>query len=168
VRSDHFEWDDEKAANNLAKHRVGFEKAVDAFNDPLSVTFADEFDWFAEDREITIGTTFFNDVLVVVHTTRGERIRIISARHATKAERRRYMSEKKDSDTIHDRDDMRAEYDFDYSKGVVGKYYQGRGRLVIHVSIDEDVAKYFSTTESINAALRQLIAEGRAPEPRTE
>jgi hypothetical protein len=39
---------------------------------------------------------------------------------------------------------------------------------VIHVSIDEDVAKYFSTTESINTALRQLIAEGRAPQPRTE
>jgi uncharacterized protein (DUF4415 family) len=98
-------------------------------------------------------------VLVVIHTTTGERIRIISARHATKAERRKFMN---------DRDDLQPEYDFDYSKAERGKYYQGRGRLVIRVSLDEDVAKHYSTTESVNAALRQLIAEGKAPAPRGE
>jgi hypothetical protein len=105
-------------------------------------------------------------VLVVSHTTRGERIRIISARPATNAERRQFMN--KEHDTIHDKDDLKPEYDFSKRKGVQGKYYQGRGKLVIRVSIDEDVAKYFSTTDSVNAALRMLIAEGRAAEPRDE
>jgi len=166
VRSVSFEWDDQKAARNLAKHGVRFEKAIDIFDDPLIVTFPDHSHSTDEDREISIGSTFWNEVLIVCHTTCGERIRIISARHATKAERRKFMNDK--HDYIHDKDDLQPEYDFDYSKGERGKYYQGRGRLVIHVSIDEDVAKHYSTTELVNAALRQLIAEGRAPAPRGE
>jgi hypothetical protein len=55
----------------------------------------------------------------------------------------------------------------DFTNGIRGKHYRGPHEIV-RVSIDEDVAKHFSTTASINAALRQLIAEGRAPEPRTE
>jgi uncharacterized DUF497 family protein len=166
VRSDRFEWDDGKAALNLAIHGVRFEQAEAIFDDPLGVTFADPFHAADEDREITIGATLFDQVFVVSHVIRGERIRIISARRATKAERRKYMN--KPHDYINDKDDLLPEYDFDYSKGVRGKYYQGRGRLVIRVSIDEDVAKHFSTTKSVNTALRQLIAEGRAPEPRNE
>ena len=65
-------------------------------------------------------------------------------------------------------DDLRPEYDFDFTEGEVGKYYQGRGPLVIRISIDPDVARHFSTHDSVNEALRQLIAEGRAPAPRTE
>lgn len=65
-------------------------------------------------------------------------------------------------------DDLRPEYDFDFTKGEVGKYYQGRGPLVTRVSIDADVARHFSTTQAVNDALRQLIAEARAPEPRNE
>lgn len=52
-------------------HGVRFEKAIDIFDDPLGVTFADPSHAADEDREITIGTTFFNEVLVVSHTTRG-------------------------------------------------------------------------------------------------
>jgi uncharacterized protein len=165
-RFDDYEWDDDKAALNLLKHGVRFEKAIEVFEDPLIATFADRSHSTDEDREISIGSTFWNEVLVVSHTTSGERIRIISARHATKAERRQFMNKK--HDYINDQDDLQPEYDFDYSEAEIGKYYQGRGRLVIHISLDNDVAKYFSTTESVNAALRQLIAEGRAPEPRTE
>jgi uncharacterized protein len=166
VRSDRFEWDDEKAALNVLKHGIRFEQAEGIFDDPLIATFADRSHSSDEDRQISIGSTFGDEVLVVVHTTCGERIRIISARHATKAERRKFMNEK--HDYINDRDDLQPEYDFDYSKAERGKYYQGRGRLVIRVSIDEDVAKHYSTTESVNAALRQLIAEGKAPAPRGE
>jgi uncharacterized DUF497 family protein len=166
VRSNAFEWDDEKAALNYAKHGIFFEQAIDIFDDPLIATFADRSHSTDENREISIGSTFWNQVLVVSHTICGERIRIISARRATRAERRKFMNEK--HDYINDKDDLQAEYDFDYSKGVRGKYYQGRGRLVIKVSIDEDVAKHYSTPESVNSALRQLIAEGRAPAPRTE
>jgi uncharacterized DUF497 family protein len=166
VRSYRFEWDDEKAAHNLAKHGVRFEKAIDIFDDPFIATFRDYSHSIDEDRQISIGSTFWDEVLVVSHTTCGERIRIISPRHATKAERRKFMNDK--HDYINDKDDLQPEYDFDYSKGERGKYYQGRGRLVIRVSLDEDVAKHYSTTESVNAALRQLIAQGKAPAPRNE
>ena len=72
-------------------------------------------------------------------------------------------------DKIHDKEkeeEMRSEYDF--SGGVRGKFYQGRGRIVTRISLDEDVALHFRTTEDVNAALRTLIAEGRAPKPRNE
>lgn len=164
MRSDRFEWDDAKAARNFKKHRISFEKAMDVFDDPNSISIPDPKHSLTEDRYITIGTTFWNEMLVVSHTYRDERIRIISARRASKAERRRLMT-----DQINDRDrddDLLPEYDF--SKGTRGKFYQGRGALVIRVSIDPDVAKHYSTTEDVNAGLRMLIAEGRAPEPRRE
>ena len=78
-------------------------------------------------------------------------------------------------DRIHDKpassdettDDMLPEYDF--SNGVRGKYWQGPGRsTVVHMRIDEDVRRYFTSSDEVNAALRQLIAEGRAPKPRNE
>ena len=72
------------------------------------------------------------------------------------------MSKDEDIDEI---DDLLPEYDF---KGAVrGKFYQP-GRSIIHMVIDEDVARYYSSSELINAALRQLIAEGRAPVPNDE
>lgn len=55
----------------------------------------------------------------------------------------------------------------DFTNGVRGKHYRGP-REIRFVSIDEDVARYYSTSASINNALRELIKEGRAPEPRTE
>ena len=67
-----------------------------------------------------------------------------------------------------DEEDLLPHYDFDYSKGVVGKYYTPKGRTTILMRIDEDVLRHFSTPEQVNAALRTLIAEGRAPEPRNE
>jgi len=169
VRSDRFEWDDTKAQINYDKHRVSFEKAIGVFDDPLARTFPDHDHSFGEEREITFGTTFFGELLVVGHTVRDDRIRIFSARHATKAEKRKFMSDK--FDLIRDKgmdDDLRPEYDLDFTKGEVGKYYQDRGRLVVRVSLDPDVARHFSTTDAVNEALRQLIAEGRAPEPRNE
>lgn len=166
MRSDSFEWDDGKAKWNVECHGVTFTKAIRVFSDPLCATFHDAWHSDDEDRLITIGSTLFNEALVVCHTVRGERIRIISARHATKAERRKYMNDTKNR--INDKDDLQPEYDFDYSKAERGKYYQGRGPLVIVVSLDEDVAKHYSSTQSVNDALRMLIAEGRAPEPRHE
>jgi hypothetical protein len=76
---------------------------------------------------------------------------------------------KKEAGTIHDAtnevDDLLPEYDF--SGGVRGKYYRP-GKTTIRMTIDEDVARHFYSAELLNAALRQLIAEGRAPEPRDE
>jgi len=69
---------------------------------------------------------------------------------------------KDDDDEV---DDLLPEYDF--SGGVRGKYYRP-GKTIIRMTIDEDVAHHYWSSELINAALRQLIAEGRAPEPRDE
>lgn len=166
MQSDRFEWDDDKAELNLIKHGVRFEKATYVFEDPFSVTFEDFDHSEGELREITYGCTLFNELLVVSHTARQDLIRIISARHATKAERRKYMSKK--SDEIRDKDDLRPEYDFDFSKGVRGKYYHPKQSQTVLIRIEPDVLARYSTPEQVNDALRMLIAEGRAPEPRHE
>ena len=86
----HFEWDSAKAAKNFRKHRVLFEEASSVFYDPLAVTGADPDHSEAEDRLITFGVSSAGRLLVVSHTERGEAIRIISARRATRRERRIY------------------------------------------------------------------------------
>jgi uncharacterized DUF497 family protein len=61
VQSDRFEWDDHKAELNLIKHRVRFEKAIDVFDDFFSATYADLDHYDEENREITYGSTLFNE-----------------------------------------------------------------------------------------------------------
>lgn len=85
-----FEWDDQKALANVKKHKVTFAQAATIFGDPLSITFHDPDHSDEEDRYITIGSTMNNVLMIVSHTDRGERIRIISARRATRRERRIY------------------------------------------------------------------------------
>ncbi len=85
-----FEWDARKAAANLKKHRVTFEDAAAVFLDPLAITFRDPDHSPEERREITIGCTMKRRVVFVSHCQRGERLRIISARLATRAERKQY------------------------------------------------------------------------------
>lgn len=85
-----FEWDDLKAESNLRKHGVSFEEAATAFGDPLSITVADPDHSEQEDRFILVGSTFRDRLVVVVHSERGDRIRIIGARPATRSERRAY------------------------------------------------------------------------------
>jgi hypothetical protein len=88
-----FEWDEDKAERNLKKHKVAFSEAATIFGDLLSVTFPDPDHSIAEDRFITIGTSDRDRVLVVSHTDRADRIRIISARKATRRERKTYEEE---------------------------------------------------------------------------
>jgi uncharacterized DUF497 family protein len=84
------EWDARKAAANLKKHRVAFEDAATVFLDPLTTTFPDPDHSAQEHREITIGCTIKKDVVFVSHCERAGRTRIISARLATRNERRQY------------------------------------------------------------------------------
>jgi uncharacterized protein len=88
-----FEWDPDKAARNLKKHKVAFGEAATVFGDPLSVTFPDPDHSIGEDRLITIGTSDRDRVLIVSHTDRKGRVRIISARKATRRERKVYEEE---------------------------------------------------------------------------
>jgi hypothetical protein len=83
-----FEWDDEKAKENKRKHGISFELAKLVFNDEDRVEFYDDNNSANEDRYDVIGKV--SDILFVVYTERKDKIRIISARLATKIERRVY------------------------------------------------------------------------------
>ena len=85
-----FEWDPNKAASNLRKHGVRFAEAATVFEDDAMLTMPD--DEPDEERFVAIGIGSMGRVLVVVYTTRGDRIRIISARKATRQERSQYES----------------------------------------------------------------------------
>jgi uncharacterized DUF497 family protein len=85
-----FEWDDRKAQANYSKHGVSFNEARTVFGDPLAITIADPLHSDDEDRFITIGSSRENRLLVVVFTDRSENTRLISARTATRHERKQY------------------------------------------------------------------------------
>lgn len=85
-----FEWDENKAKSNLRKRGVSFEEASTVFGDPLSLTIPDPAHSQAEDRSIIVGSSHQRKLLVVVHTERGDNIRIISARRASRRERKSY------------------------------------------------------------------------------
>jgi uncharacterized DUF497 family protein len=86
-----FEWDEDKAASNVAKHGVTFDEASTVFGDPLAAIFDDEEHSQDELREIIIGHSVLQRLLLVSFTERGEEVvRIISARKASKSERKDY------------------------------------------------------------------------------
>jgi hypothetical protein len=88
--SSDWEWNDEKADENYATHGVSFEQAELVFKDSLAVGWLDDRFDYGEDRFILIGMAG-TDILLVVYTEREERIRLISARMATKQEREDYV-----------------------------------------------------------------------------
>ena len=85
-----FEWDANKAAQNLRKHKVSFIEAATVFGDFLSTTAADPEHSAGERRYITVGLSNVGRLLMVAHAERGDRIRIISARTLTAREKRAY------------------------------------------------------------------------------
>ena len=85
-----FEWDEDKAGRNLEKHRVPFEEAATVFDDPMFITFIDEEHSLDEERHITIGLSSRGRLLMLAHADRRDRIRIISARRATRKEEQFY------------------------------------------------------------------------------
>ena len=85
-----FEWDDEKASISERKHGVSFPEAMTVFGDPLALTGYDPDHSTDEDRFITMGHAITERLLIVCHTDREQRIRIISARIATRRERKDY------------------------------------------------------------------------------
>jgi uncharacterized DUF497 family protein len=87
-----FEWDPKKAASNLAKHGVSFEDATTVFGDQFASTIPDPLHSEDENRFITLGLSATGNLVVVVHSERGESVRVISARLATSGERKRYES----------------------------------------------------------------------------
>jgi len=89
-----FEWNDEKAEINLAKHEVSFEEAITIFDDALFLIFADIDHSFEEKRFIIMGEWDKGRLLVVAFTERETATRLITARKATPSERKFYEQER--------------------------------------------------------------------------
>ena len=85
-----FEWDPNKAAKNIEKHQVSFDEAATVFDNPMFITVIDEEHSVDKERYITVGLSKRGRLLMVAHTDREGRIRIISARKATKKEEQFY------------------------------------------------------------------------------
>ncbi len=85
-----FEWDENKARRNLKKHGVSFGEAISVFSDSLAITIPDPLHSEEEDHLVTVGESLRRRLLVVVFTDRHNKIRIISARVATRRERKDY------------------------------------------------------------------------------
>lgn len=85
-----FEWDNSKADSNLRKHGVAFAEAASAFYDPLATIFSDPDHSVDETREILVGYSEKNRLLIVSFTERDKNIRLISARIASAGERRNH------------------------------------------------------------------------------
>ena len=85
-----FEWDPDKASHNLAKHGVSFEEAQTAFEDSLFLAFEDPDHSEGERRYLLIGQSSRARLLVIAYTERRNKIRVITAREATRRERRAY------------------------------------------------------------------------------
>ncbi len=82
-----FEWDSEKSAANLKKHKVTFQEAATVFEDPLAITFQDIDHSEDEERQLTFGLSLQKRLIVVSHTERKDRTRIINARLMDRKER---------------------------------------------------------------------------------
>ena len=89
LQGNEFEWDEDKAKSNIQKDGVTFEEGAEAFFDPFYQTGDASVDE-SESRDFIIGYTFSQRLLLAVYTERGDRTRIISARPATRAERKVY------------------------------------------------------------------------------
>ncbi len=88
------EWDDQKARLNLKKHSINFDEAKTVFQDPLAYIFDDQWHSIGEKREIIIGHDLNDRLLLVCFTEKNNKIRIISARLATKKESQDYEEHK--------------------------------------------------------------------------
>lgn len=88
-----FEWDRQKALANRRKHKISFDEAITVFNDPLEITISDPDHSTEEARFVTLGESADGKLLVISHTARLGKIRIISCRKATASERKKYEEE---------------------------------------------------------------------------
>lgn len=85
-----FGWNPQKAASNIKKHGISFDEALTVFADPFAAMFDDQLHSIGEKREFVVGYSHSGRLLVVWFTERAEEIRIITARKATRIERRDY------------------------------------------------------------------------------
>jgi uncharacterized protein len=164
-----FSWDPAKAEANYRKHGIRFDEAELVFHDPHAIIIDDPLHSIDEDRYAAIGETFLDRTLFVSYTIRDDQPWLISARKANRAEKRRYMrgdrirDRGEDSDEGINFDDIPEMTEADFARGVRGLHYTPN--MSMHrVSIANDLLPYFGEDDDLNAALRQLIKEGRTPQ----
>ena len=149
-----FEWDHQKAHYNFRKHAITFEEASTVFYDPLSATFADPDHSIGEFRFITIGFSNKNRLLAWIPMLRNQTDFELSVHEQLRWAKGKSMKARKNKAT----DDLRPDYDFDYSKGVRGKYHQQLMDVGSNiVIIDPDLASIFHDSAAVNEALRLLL-----------
>ena len=153
-----FEWDPHKERRNRARHRVSFEEASSVFGDPFALTTDDPDHSSEEARFLTTGYSDRRRLLVVAHTDRHDRVRVISARATTASD---VMPIEKNLSDERNEDDMRPEYDL--RGGVRGKYYQRYRQGTNVVLLEPDVARSFHDSATVNEALRRYLSEHGAP-----
>ena len=141
-----FEWDRQKAAANLAKHKVSFEDAAAVFGDPLGRIVADSRYSAEEERFVLLGLSQGMGLLAVMYVERGEAIRIVSARRATPRERK--------ATGRADAGEILPEYDF--SRASPNKYASRYAAGSAVVVLEPDVAAAFPSSKEANEALRAL------------
>jgi len=151
-----FEWDANKAKSNLAKHGVSFEEAATVFGDPLSMTIPDPAHSQTEARFIILGQLHLADWWLSF-TPNGAMISSSSTRGAPAGANEKIMKRP----SAKAGDGMRAEYDF--SRGVRGKYFRRYQRGANVVVFEPDVARVFSNAETVNDSLRALAGIIRRP-----
>ena len=148
-----FEWDAAKAAANVRKHRVSFDEASTVFGDPCALIVEDPRH-SDELRSAITGTAANDRLLTVMFTERGTRIRLISARRATRREEHPMKKRNGKQTRSSGRDDILPEYDFSHGRRnkYAAKYREGTNIVVLN----PDVAELFPTSEAVNRALRAL------------
>jgi uncharacterized DUF497 family protein len=158
-------WNRAKAAENVRRHGISFDDARAAMETPLTREMHDPNHSDEEDRYVAIGASPSGIMLFIAYTIRNDAAWIISARRATPAEKRNYMSgrdfirETPETSIYPDYDPADWEYDFTNAVPVGDKFARLQGTVLL----DADVYDIFRTDEEVNDALRMLIREGRVP-----
>ena len=143
-----FEWDQAKAGSNLEKHGVSFDEAASAFSDSLSLTIQDPGSSEGECRYIVLGRVRWVASLWCL---------ILSVRAGYALSERDQLSLGSDEIMNEERSELRPEYDF--SKGVRGKYSKRYAEGTNLVLLDVDVARAFTDAKAVNKALRTYLRE---------
>src|ERR1044072_2590060 len=152
-----FEWDPNKAEANLVKHEVSFEEAMTVFADPSARIFPDEEHSVDELREITIGHSAGQELILVNFTGIDDRVRIsVHAKRlagSAKIMKKTLVRKKRPSDE----ETLSSEYRFDYSKSKPNRFAAKMSKGTVAVVLEPDVAEIFRSSEVVNDLLRSII-----------
>ncbi len=153
-----FEWDDDKARSNETKHGISFDEAVTVFHDALSRIFDDEVHSIDEKREIILGQSIRDRLLLVCLLSNPKRLFALSALVCRRRKNVRIMKKPSTAKARSNKsEDMLPEYDFDYRKARPNRFAGRISKERVVVLLDREVSEVFTTPESVNTVLRALI-----------